>query len=547
MSASRSFPFLRIPPFPGHRADPLAVADPAVTVSLAEATAAAAALRRARVGGAFWAPHRPLPAGRDVLLAPDSAAAARVLQDDAAARGEAARCVLIGPYAGRHGIPVIAGLCDPWHLVGGASEVVAGADAELGLVARLAGIPVRLPGGQAGTAGHDPAIAAATRLLTGWHLRDPFTGRPIDALAAIALLAEWRRLIEANRPLVAVYGVARWKRITADALLWDGHDGPRHASARHVALPTGSRAAAWKSRTAADLPETLARRGVAVSEIEDGFIRSIGLGANCVPPLSIIVDAAGVYFDPSGPSDLEAILAEAEIGPGLQARAAALRARLVAAGIGKYGRSREPVRIAAPGRRRVLVPGQVADDRSVLSGGAGGGNLGLLERARKLEPDAWLIYRPHPDVEAGHRAGHIPEDEVLAIADEIDRTSPIASLIDSVQAVHTLTSLAGFEALMRGKAVTTHGVPFYAGWGLTRDLGTIPPRRGRCRSLDELVAATLILYPRYLDPVTRLPCPPEILVDRLESDRARVSSPLVVLREVQGRVSKMARRFGGQG
>ena len=114
------------------------MADPAVAVSSAEAVAVAAALRRARVGGAFWAPPRPLPAGRDILLAPDNAVAARALQDDAASRGEAARCVLIGPCAGRHGIPVIAGLCDPWHLVGGASEVVARADTELGLVAQLA-------------------------------------------------------------------------------------------------------------------------------------------------------------------------------------------------------------------------------------------------------------------------------------------------------------------------------------------------------------------------------------------------------------------------
>ncbi|MDE2621348.1 MAG: capsule biosynthesis protein, partial [Sphingomonadales bacterium] len=256
MSASRSLPFLRIPPFPGHRGGPLAVADPAVAVSSAEAVAVAAALRRARVGGAFWAPPRPLPVGRDILLAPDNAATARALQDDAASRGEAARCVLIGPYAGRHGIPVIAGLCDPWHLVGGASEVVAGADTELGLVAQLAGTPVRLPGSQPVAEGQDQGDAAATRLLTGWRLRDPFTGRAIDALAAIELLAEWRRLIEANRPLAAIYGVARWKRLTADPLLWDGHDGPRHASASHLALPAGSRAAAWKSRTAADLPET---------------------------------------------------------------------------------------------------------------------------------------------------------------------------------------------------------------------------------------------------------------------------------------------------
>jgi capsular polysaccharide export protein len=99
----------------------------------------------------------------------------------------------------------------------------------------------------------------------------------------------------------------------------------------------------------------------------------------------------------------------------------------------------------------------------------------------------------------------VPRDICLALADELAPDAPISSIIDLVDEVHVNTSLAGFEALLRGKPVTAYGVPFYAGWGLTRDLGPIPRRRTRRRSLDELVAAALLLYPRYLDPVTRLP------------------------------------------
>lgn len=547
MTEATAVPFLRIPPFPGHRGGRLAEVAAGAQVTVDQAEAALAAMVAARVGGTFWGARPALPEGRTILLSPDSATQARQMQDDRAAAGEANRCILIGPYAGRHSIPAITRLCDPWFLASQASRIVAGAGAELAAVGAMLGAPLEVAG-QGPWAGLVWGRDAAARALAGWAFHDPFTGLPCDPLAVIALLAEWRRLIDANRSLAAVYGVARWKRVTADALLWDGRDGPRHAGARSqhtFNLKPGSRVAAWKSRTAPDLPEQLAARGIAVAEIEDGFLRSTGLGANCVPPLSIIVDLSGVYFDPAGPSDLEHILAEAELGPALEFRAAALRTRLVAAGIGKYGRSSAAVTIAAPDRRRVLVPGQVADDRSVLSGGLGEGNLGLLRRARDLEPEAWIIYRPHPDVEAGHRAGHIPSDEVLTLADEIDRTSPIAPLIESVSAVHTLTSLAGFEALMRGKAVTTHGLPFYAGWGLTRDLAPLPARRGRTLTLDQLVAGTLILYPRYLDPVTRLPCSPEILVERLESDRAKVGSPLATLREVQGRLTKAILRFWG--
>ena len=48
--------------------------------------------------------------------------------------------------------------------------------------------------------------------------------------------------------------------------------------------------------------------------------------------------------------------------------------------------------------------------------------------------------------------------------------------------------------------------------------------QGRCRgsglrpSLEGLVHATLIDYPRYRDPVTGLPCPVEVIVDRIENN-----------------------------
>jgi capsular polysaccharide export protein len=53
--------------------------------------------------------------------------------------------------------------------------------------------------------------------------------------------------------------------------------------------------------------------------------------------------------------------------------------------------------------------------------------------------------------------------------------------------------------------------------------------------LDELVAAALLLYPRYLDPVTGLPCPPEVLVRRLiEPARLQRDGIIVRLRRLQG-------------
>ena len=100
-----------------------------------------------------------------------------------------------------------------------------------------------------------------------------------------------------------------------------------------------------------------------------------------------------------------------------------------------------------------------------------------------------------------------------------------------------MTSLTGFEALLRGIPVTTIGAPFYAGWGLTRDLGSVPARRlaGPRPSLEALVHATLISYPRYRDPVTSLACPAEVICDRLETGPLpRPGAGLRALSKLQG-------------
>jgi capsular polysaccharide export protein len=302
----------------------------------------------------------------------------------------------------------------------------------------------------------------------------------------------------------------------------------------------------WKSRTPPAALAAIERSGTTIIEVEDGFIRSAGLGADCVPPLSIVVDRLGAHFDPSKPSELERLIERGPFPDKLLERAHRLRELIVSSAIGKYGAGAAPLKRRAADRLHVLVAGQVEDDRAVLCGsGDVTGNLELLRRARRHAPDAYILYKPHPDVEAGHRAGDLVDAECLQFADEIIRDEPISAIIDIVDEVHVISSLAGFEALVRGKRVVTHGVPFYAGWGLTRDLGPVPSRRSARRTLDELIAAVLLLYPRYLDPVTGLPCPPEVLVRRIAEGTGTQSKGMVVqLRRLQGRWKKRLAQVG---
>jgi capsular polysaccharide export protein len=199
--------------------------------------------------------------------------------------------------------------------------------------------------------------------------------------------------------------------------------------------------------------------------------------------------------------------------------AAALRDAICKAGLTKYnlgGLSDLPD--PPKGRAVVLVPGQVEDDASILLGASDvATNFDLVRNARRLYPDAWIIYKPHPDVEAGLRQGAVPNDALLDLVDHVAYGADTAALLGRADRVVTMTSGLGFEALLRGISVTTLGAPFYAGWGLTRDLGDVPERRTARPSIDALVHATLITYPRYFDPVSGLACPPEVAVARLIS------------------------------
>lgn len=276
--------------------------------------------------------------------------------------------------------------------------------------------------------------------------------------------------------------------------------------AEALAQQTGRRLMAWANSGDA--------RGV---HLEDGFLRSRGLGADLIPPLSLVLDPEGIHFDPSRPSALEKMIQQRAVGlrPDQNQRIHRLIQSLVESRLSKYNLSGEMPRL--PSGYRILVPGQVEDDASILRGSPDvRSNTELLRRARAQHPDAVILWKPHPDVEAGLRKGAVKDPERWADV-TLDRVG-IAELLENVDEIWTLTSGTGFEALLRGLKVTTLGVPFYAGWGLTRDLGPVPQRRrdGPRPTLEALVHATLIDYPRYFDPQTGQACAVETVVHRLK-------------------------------
>jgi capsular polysaccharide export protein len=530
----------------------------------ARGAALLAQLAKARVGGTFWAPAPGLSGHADILLClPDTAAAASRMLHAALACYDAARLLVLAPTAvlaaepQRLGCLALIAPCDPWPLLDRVGEIHIGGDTPLALLALAAGKRLVCHAVSAwsgwGVTHDESGIArrgtrsagtlAAAALISAARHADPFRGRTCSAEEAIDTLAEWRRLSEATRGIGCVFGIAWWKRREVMTLLNAGRPLPLDniaKSAIDTAQACDGAVLAWSSLITPELAEQAGGARVPVWQVEDGFVRSVGLGANSTPPFSLVVDRRGIYFDPSRPSDLEHLLQHAEFPPVLLARAAALRDALIHQRISKYntGNSLAHPRRAAPGQRVVLVPGQVSDDRSVvLGGGAIRDNLDLLAQVRRDAPDAWIIYKPHPDVAAGQRAGLVRNEDAQRYADEIVRDISMPALLDQVDEVHVLTSLTGFEALLRGRRVVAYGQPFYAGWGLTEDKLALP-RRQRVLSLDQLVAGTLLLYPHYLDPVSRLPCMAEVLLERLDDPSLWTSGPRIRIRQAYGRLRR---------
>lgn len=288
-----------------------------------------------------------------------------------------------------------------------------------------------------------------------------------------------------------VYGFPRWKRPIVRQCF------PGRAVvflSKGDAVPPSDGLVLWGM---APVPAGLSSEAC-VLRMEDGFLRSVGLGADLVRPLSWVVDRRGIYYDATRPSDLETILATSEFSVQLCSRAARLRARIVEAGLTKYNVGARSWSRPRGAGRVILVPGQVESDASLAYGAPGErSNMGLLRAVRLANPDAYLLYKPHPDVLARLRIEGEGEQEAHRWCDEVVTNAAMGDLLAVVDEVHVLTSLAGFEALLRGKPVTCYGQPFYSGWGLTRDI--IPnSRRGRRLTLDELVAGVLIEYPLYL-------------------------------------------------
>lgn len=356
---------------------------------------------------------------------------------------------------------------------------------------------------------------------------NPYTLEASTLENCIDLIADQRRQQERYRGQWLACGFSGWKkRFIKDFL------GDQAIVTYQKALPDASSASVSKADTYARVLVWASRLKTASIEqqaitsdfwkMEDGFVRSVGLGVDLTQPLSLVIDHSGIYYDARQPSDLENILNHHTFDTHLCQRAQKIRQRLVALKLSKYNIQGNQTLSFPMNTKIVLVPGQVESDASIACGSPQiQTNADLLAAVRQAEPDAIIAYKAHPDVVSGARLGQLPA-EARRLYDMDVSHHDITTLLERVDAVHTMSSLTGFEALLRGKDVHTYGLPFYAGWGLTKDALSCSRRR-RCLSLEALLAGTLIVYPGYADPTSHQLCNIESVITLLEQARSRVS------------------------
>jgi capsular polysaccharide export protein len=258
--------------------------------------------------------------------------------------------------------------------------------------------------------------------------------------------------------------------------------------------------------------------------VEDGFVRSVSLGAHRSPPASLIIDSRTMHYDARYPSDVEHTLQTYDFAADktLMERAETCIRMLLDLRVSKYNLGKRVDLDALLGpktKRRVLVIGQVETDAAIAFGcDRPVTNNDLVRLAASENPDAQIIYKPHPEVLHGTRAGVSNPVEVADICDILKEDIAPADALEGIDHVYTITSLMGFEALLRGIPVTCYGQPFYAGWGATDDRQKCE-RRTRTRSPAEIFAAGYQLHSRHFDPGTGEPAQLETVVRMLSRIR----------------------------
>ncbi len=341
--------------------------------------------------------------------------------------------------------------------------------------------------------------------------RLPLSERSKESVTAKLASLERKRKLYSDKPTIYVIGFSTWKQYirnyfkSYDLVFIDKNISQNHFNKRYrwdVLANRDCQFFIWGYKAPDFIFNFTKLHDIKTYLVEDGFIRSVGLGATKEPPLSLCLDSQAAYFDARRSTDLEDMLNTYNCTDDQIIRARQVITEIITNKISKYNHS-DYVDVntiyGVKKSKRILVIGQVEDDASIKYGcSTKVTNNDLVRLAVTENPDAQVLYKVHPDVMNGYRDYLTSPNTVRDICHVIDIDIPLADALETIDHVYTITSLSGIESLIRGIKVTTIGAPFYSGWGLTDDRQPVS-RRNRNRTLEELVAISYLIYPKYFD------------------------------------------------
>ena len=167
----------------------------------------------------------------------------------------------------------------------------------------------------------------------------------------------------------------------------------------------------WGNSPTAHRGEAVAaNRHADLVRVEDTWLRSLFPGRTGEPPMGLVIDHAGVHYDPETPSDLEVLLATHPLDDTvLLNRARGCIERLKETHLTKYSAVDPTLPVPSPGY--VLVIDQTEGDASVKASGADRNRfLEMLFVAQEEHPGARIIIKTHPETVHGHRSGYYTEN-----------------------------------------------------------------------------------------------------------------------------------------
>jgi capsular polysaccharide export protein len=238
--------------------------------------------------------------------------------------------------------------------------------------------------------------------------------------------------------------------------------------------------------------------------LEDGFIRSLGLGVDGSPSFSLVEDDVGIYYDAAVASKLENILNTYDFLSDTKLMEDAKKAiKLINKyNISKYNSAKDIEKnyFKDEDKNRVLIIAQTAGDSSLEYGMLDNYTTeDIIKAACEENPNSLVYIKIHPDVFSGKKESDIDSSSLDSKIKLITEDFNPISLLKYFDTVYTKTSGMGFEALLVGCKCVCFGMPYYAGWGITDDRSNCY-RRKRKLSVEEVFAGAYILYTRYYNP-----------------------------------------------